>query len=77
MATLQINLQTVDVGLATGQSSNIVRICSWNLDTIAQTEAILNVSQATTNTDAAQQMRDHLTANGKTWTSENPVNVIS
>lgn len=77
MAILQINLQTIDVGLATGEASNIVRIATWNLDSVVQTDAILNVLQGTTDTDAAQQMRDHLTINGKTWTSENPINVIS
>lgn len=77
MAILQINLQTIDVGLATGQASNIIRVCSWNLGAVTQTDCILNVPQATANADAAQQMRDHLTANGKSWASENPLNIIS
>lgn len=77
MAALKISLKTVDVGLATGQPSYIIRIATWDLDGIIQNDGILNLPNGTTDVSAAQSMRNHLTAYGKTWTSELPVNVIS
>lgn len=77
MAILQIILSTVDMGLSTGGESYIQRIVDWTLDGVPQSDCILNVPQATTNIDAAQQLRNHLTANGKSWDTESLVNVIS
>lgn len=77
MADLQITLETVDSGTPTGVTAHNTRMITWTIDTVPQYELILNADTALSDVDVAQQMRNLLTANGKTWDTESPINVIS
>lgn len=76
MAALEITVQSVDHGTATGQSANLIKRLTYKLDTVYQEKLILIIPDSETSTIAAATYRTHLTNNGITWTSESPVIII-
>ena len=73
MAVLQITVTNVDQGTPTGNPVDNVRRATYALDGVPKDDCVQIFLSTATDGEAAQGERDLLTANGITWTSEDPV----